>query len=492
MTDTVRVRFAPSPTGPLHIGGARSALFNFLLAHRYGGKFIVRIEDTDLERSSRESEHNILESLRWLGIQWDEGVDVGGNYGPYRQTERLESYQKGTEKLLAQGDAYRCYCSEEEIEAERQAFLAKGELPRYSGKCRSLTEAQEEQYQQEGRKAVVRFRVPEQGAIVVDDLVRGEISFDCIGIGDFVIVKSDGIPTYNYAVVVDDALMEITHVIRGEEHLSNTPRQLLIYKALQLKEPRFAHVSLILGKDRSKMSKRHGSTSIVNYREQGYLPEALVNFLVLLGWSPEGEEEIFSLEALTELFSLERVAKNPAVFDLDKLNWLNGLYIRQTPIERLVEMAIPHLQEAGYVSKSMGEEEQNKVQLMMQALQEKLAYVGQVKEYGPLFFDEKVTLEDDTAKAHLLAEEVPLLLQAFVSKLDDDRINEPASIKKILKELGKETKLSGKALFMPLRVAISGQQHGPDLPYLIAVLGKEGLLKRLRQTTEQAGLDLSF
>ncbi|QGG49209.1 glutamate--tRNA ligase [Heliorestis convoluta] len=492
MTEPIRVRFAPSPTGPLHIGGARSALFNYLLARRYGGQFIVRIEDTDLERSNKESEQNILESLRWLGIHWDEGIEMGGDHGPYRQTERLESYQKGVEQLLAQGHAYRCYCSEEELEAERQAFLAKGELPRYSGKCRTLQKEKEQEYVEEGRKAVIRFRVPEQGTIAVDDLVRGHVSFDCAGIGDYVIVKSDGIPTYNYAVVIDDASMEITHVIRGEEHLSNTPRQLLIYRALQLKEPRFAHVSLILGKDRSKMSKRHGSTSVVAYRSQGYLPEALINFLVLLGWSPEGEEEIFPLEELVRQFSLDRVAKNPAVFDLDKLNWLNGLYIRKTPVDRLVKMALPYLQEAGYIPVELTEDDHRKVTMMMEALQEKLAYVGQVQDYGALFFAETVTLENEEAKKILQEEQVPRLLESFLAKLEEDRDMEPAAIKKMLKEVNKETKISGKALFMPLRVALSGQQQGPDLPYLIALLGKEGVRNRLRQTTAQAGLSLSI
>jgi len=356
MKQELRVRFAPSPTGPFHIGGARSALFNWLLARKEGGKFVLRIEDTDLERSTKASEENIKEALRWLGIDWDEGVDVGGPYGPYRQTERLGLYREYTDKLLTSGHAYYCYCTEDELEAERQRQLAKGETPRYGGHCRSLTAADRERLAAEGRKPTVRFRVPEGQAIVFNDLVRGTVSFDSAGIGDFVIVKSDGIPVYNYAVVLDDALMRITHVIRAEEHLSNTPRQIVIYQALGLPLPEFGHISLILGKDRAKMSKRHGATAVEQYRNLGYLPAALVNFLALLGWAPEGEEEIFSREELIAKFSLDRVAKNPAVFDVDKLNWLNAHYLRQAGPAVITELALPHLEAAGYITLPLTDE----------------------------------------------------------------------------------------------------------------------------------------
>ena len=318
MEKEIRVRFAPSPTGPFHIGGARSALFNWLLARKTGGKLILRIEDTDLERSSRESEENIKAALKWLGMDWDEGVDVGGEYGPYRQTERLDLYRKYTEQLLAEGKAYHCYCTDEELEAERQALAAQSQMPRYMGKCRNLTPEQIAAFEKEGRKPTVRFRVPAGQQIVIHDMVRGDVVFDSDGIGDFVIVKSDGIPTYNYAVVIDDALMHITHVIRAEEHLSNTPRQSLIYDALAFEKPIFGHISLILGKDRTKMSKRHGATSVDQYRKLGYCPKGIVNFLALLGWAPNSEQEIFTTEELIQAFSMDHVAKNPAVFDLDK------------------------------------------------------------------------------------------------------------------------------------------------------------------------------
>ncbi|MBS3971192.1 MAG: glutamate--tRNA ligase, partial [Clostridia bacterium] len=295
MLGKVRVRFAPSPTGPLHIGGARSVLFNYLFARGANGTLVLRIEDTDLERSNRESEENIKASLRWLGLNWDEGIDVGGPFEPYRQTERLDIYEKYVNQLLASGHAYKCYCTEEELEEQREECRQKGELPRYLNRCRKLTEKEQGELAK-NRKGVIRFRVPAGEIIKIDDRVRGIVTFESDGIGDFIIVKSDGIPTYNFAVVIDDATMEITHVIRGEEHLTNTPRQILIYKALGLPEPTFAHVSLILGKDKSKMSKRHGDTSVEQYIKKGYLPEALINFLALMGWAPEGEEEIFTME----------------------------------------------------------------------------------------------------------------------------------------------------------------------------------------------------
>ncbi|WP_461570927.1 glutamate--tRNA ligase [Thermincola ferriacetica] len=476
--ESVRVRFAPSPTGPLHIGGARSALFNWLLARKYNGTMIVRIEDTDLERSSRESEENILKALEWLGLDWDEGIGKGGSNGPYRQTERLDIYREYAQKLLAAGQAYYCYCTEEELEAERQALLAKGEMPRYLGKCRQLTEEDRARYEAEGRKPVIRFRVPENENIVVRDLVRGNVVFESNGIGDYVIVKSDGIPTYNFAVVLDDALMGITHVVRGEEHLSNTPRQLMIYDALGLQAPQFAHVSLILGKDRSKMSKRHGATAIEQYEKLGYLPEALVNFLVLLGWSPEGEEEIFSLEQLVEQFSLDRVAKNPAVFDLDKLNWLNGYYIRQSPVERIAAMALPYLKEAGYVSDQVTADSEW-LKMVVASVQEYLSYVAEIIEHVKIYFNEDFDFESEEAKNILLDEDFPRVAELFKEKITALEELTPETAKQMLKALTKELKLGGKKVYMPLRVALTGQTHGPELFYIIPILGKEKALARL-------------
>jgi len=482
MDNSVVVRFAPSPTGPLHIGGARSALFNWLLARKYGGRIIVRIEDTDLERSSTESEENILESLLWLGLDWDEGIKKGGEHGPYRQTERLNTYTEAAEKLLETGQAYYCYCTEEELEAERQACMAKGELPRYLGKCRSLSAEERNRLEAEGRKKVIRFRVPDDENVIVQDLVRGNVIFESNGIGDYVIVKSDGIPTYNFAVVLDDSLMGVTHVIRGEEHLSNTPRQLLLYNALGLKTPYFAHVSLILGKDRSKMSKRHGSTSIEAYRSKGYLPEALVNFLALLGWSPAGEEEIFTLEEMVEQFSLDRVAKNPAVFDIDKLNWLNGSYIRKTDVGRITDLAIPFLREAGYITGEVTPDRYELLKMMVLSVQEKLEYVAQVTDHMKIYFDDHVKMENEEAAAVLQEPEVPEVMSAFRQKITEAEELTPENTKGILKTLTKELKLGGKKVYMPLRVALTGQMHGPELFYIIPVLGRDRVLVRLAQT----------
>lgn len=482
MDSSVKVRFAPSPTGPLHIGGARSALFNWLLARRYGGTMIVRIEDTDLERSSLESEQNILNALTWLGIDWDEGINKGGANGPYRQTERLDTYRDAADKLLNSGQAYYCYCTEEDLEAERQICMEKGELPRYLGKCRDLSEEDRAKFEAEGRKKVIRFRVPQDENIIVEDLVRGNVVFESNGVGDYVIVKSDGIPTYNFAVVLDDALMGITHVIRGEEHLSNTPRQLLLYDALGLQKPSFAHVSLILGKDRSKMSKRHGSTSIEAYQNQGYLPEALVNFLVLLGWSPEGEQEIFTLDELVQQFSLDRVAKNPAVFDVDKLNWINGNYIRQSPVERITDLAIPFLRDAGYVTGDITPEVYEWLKLIVLSVQEHLAYVAQITDHVKLYFDDNIHMESDEAAAVLQDEDIPTVMQEFRRKISESEELTPENTKALLKSLMKELKLPGKKVYMPIRVALTGQSHGPELFYIIPVLGRDRILVRLAQT----------
>lgn len=475
----VRVRFAPSPTGPFHIGGARSALFNWLLARRLGGKLVLRIEDTDLERSSRESEENIKEALRWLGITWDEGVDIGGPYGPYRQTERLDTYRPYTEKLLATGQAYYCYCTDEELEAERQELLAKGQMPRYMGRCRHLTPEDKARFEAEGRKPAIRFHVPENRQIVFTDMVRGTVSFDSNGIGDFVIVKSDGIPVYNYAVVIDDSLMHITHVIRAEEHLSNTPRQILIYDALGFALPEFGHISLILGKDRAKMSKRHGATSVEQYRNLGYLPEALVNFLALLGWSPVGEEEIFSLQELIEQFSMDRVAKNPAVFDIDKLNWINAHYIKQASADKITELAIPHLKAAGYINGEMTAEQKAWLVDMVAVLQEHLSYAAQIVDHVDVFFNDNIEFENDEARQVLLDDDIPKVMDSFRTKLNQLDVVDVSSVKPLLKSIIKELKLGGKKVYMPLRVALTGKMHGPELYNIIPLLGKKRALDRL-------------
>jgi len=469
----IRVRFAPSPTGPLHIGGARSALFNYLLAARENGDFILRVEDTDLDRSTPESEQNIIASLRWLGIEWNEGVGKGGPFGPYRQTERLPLYRAAVQQLLDNGYAYTCYCTEEELATVRAEQQANGLTPHYNGTCRHLSAEQRAAKEAAGMKPVVRFAVPQNQALVIDDLVRGKVVFnsDEIG-GDFVILKSDGLPTYNFAVVVDDYQMQITHVIRGEEHLPNTPRQLLLYDAFAYTRPTFAHVSLILGPDHSKMSKRHGSVSVVNYQEQGFLPEAIVNFLALLGWSPEGDNELLSMEQLRQQFSLTRVSKSPAVFDIAKLRWLNAQYLRMLPPAEIAAGLTPYLPPGFNPEQAL---------LLAQTLANHLETFAQVEDYLPLVEGAERPPLDEAAAEVLAQEHVPDLLAAFTSLIAamDEESFSAAAVKEAIKQAGKETGTKGAALFMALRVAITGCTHGPDLDKLAALIGKENLLKRL-------------
>ncbi|MEW6698412.1 MAG: glutamate--tRNA ligase [Bacillota bacterium] len=476
---SVRVRFAPSPTGPLHIGGARSALFNWLYARNQGGQFLVRIEDTDIERSSRESEQNILNALRWLAIDWDEGIETGGPNGPYRQTERLAIYREIARQLLEAGHAYHCYCSEEELAAEREALMAKGELPRYLGRCRNLCDEDKAKLETEGRKPVVRFKVKENQIITIHDHVRGQVEFESNGIGDFVIMKSDNIPTYNFAVVADDHAMNITHVVRAEEHLSNTPRQILIYDALGWDKPEFAHISLILGKDRTKMSKRHGATSIEQYQNLGYLPEALVNFLALLGWSPGGEEEIFSLQEIVEQFSLDRVAKNPAVFDIDKLNWLNGHYIRQSSVDKLTQLAIPYLINAGYLEQEPDAEKLAWLQQVVAIARNYISYMEEITRHVDIFFQDAVNVVEEDAKDVQTWEQMPVVMKAAVELFSEAPALTEESVKAIIKAVGKQTGLKGKFIFQPLRVAITGKTHGPELHQIIPVIGRDRTIARL-------------
>ncbi len=480
MNENVRVRFAPSPTGPLHIGGARSALFNYLLAKKYNGTMVLRIEDTDRERSSKESEENIKDSLKWLGIDWNEGIDIGGDYGPYRQMERLEIYEKYINILLENNKAYKCYCTEEELEIQREEQKKRGETSHYTGICSNLTPEEEEQKIKEGRKPVIRFRVPKGKVVQIDDKVRGKVNFETDGVGDFVIVKSDGIPTYNFAVVIDDYEMNITHIIRGEEHLSNTDKQALLYEALDIPKPQFAHVSLILGEDRSKMSKRHGYTSVVKYRENGFLPEAIVNFLALLGWSPEGEEEIFTLDELVKQFSLDRVAKNPAVFNMEKLKWINGYYIRNSSVERIVELAIPYLQDKGYLSEDIDDVQKEWITKIVSATREKLSTVSEIKEYMNFFVNDEIQFENDKAKKEIEGEQVPEVLHTLLNKLKEEETLEPSNVKKILKSITKELKLGGRKVFMPVRVALTGKMSGPEVHDIISIIGVEKVEKRIQ------------
>ncbi|MGB9779909.1 glutamate--tRNA ligase [Caldanaerobacter sp.] len=474
----LRVRFAPSPTGPIHIGNIRTALFNYLFSRSEGATFVLRIEDTDLERSSKEFEELIFKELKWLGIEWDEGPDRPGPYGPYRQSERLKIYHEFAQKLIEEKKAYRCYCTPEELEEDRKKAIERGEIPRYSGRCRYLTKEQEEAFIREGRKPVIRFMVPDDEVIEFEDLIKGKITIksDTLG-GDMVIIKSDGMPTYNFAVVIDDALMKITHVIRGEDHIYNTPKQILIYKALGFEVPQFAHAPLILGPDRTKLSKRHGHTYIGQYRELGYLPEAMFNFLSLLSWYPEDNVELMTKEEIIKKFNFKRIHKSNPVFDIEKLNWMNQQYIQKSPIERIVDLSIPHLRKAGYIDE-IDELRYNWLKNVVALYKDGLSYVAQIVEVAKTFFVEEVNYTEEMIEflknqaSFKVLKGFKVYLESQDEVLEEDVIG---WMKKAQKDLG----IKGKEFFMPIRIAVTGEEHGPDLVKMIVLLGKDKIVKRL-------------
>lgn len=483
MSSDIRVRYAPSPTGHLHIGNARTALFNYLFARNQGGKFIIRIEDTDKKRNIEGGEESQLKYLKWLGMDWDESIDLDGGYGPYRQSERNEIYEQYYQELLDKGLAYKCYCTEEELEAEREAQSDSKQIAGYSGRCRHLSAEKREKFEQEGRKPSIRFRVPEGKVYAFDDMVKGHVSFESDGVGgDFVIVKKDGTPTYNFAVAVDDYLMKISHVLRGDDHISNTPKQLMIYEALGWEAPIFGHMTLIVNESRKKLSKRDESIIqfIEQYEELGYLPEALFNFIALLGWSPAGEEEIYSKEDLIQIFDAERLSKSPALFDKQKLAWMNNQYIKKTDIEKLVEISLPHLIKAGRVPEQMTDQELQWAKGLIALYQEQMSYGAEIVELSGLFFKDDVEM-DEEAKEVIADEDVPAVLAAFLQEVEQLEEFTADEIKQSLKAVQKATGQKGKKLFMPVRVATTGQTHGPDLPKAIALLGREKVASRLKQ-----------
>ncbi len=480
MSSEVRVRYAPSPTGHLHIGNARTALFNYLFARNQNGKFIIRIEDTDQKRNIEGGEESQLRYLKWLGIEWDESIDIGGEYGPYRQSERTEIYQKYTEELLEKGLAYHCYCTSEELEKEREEQQANSQMPRYSGKCRNLTAEQRAELEAEGREPSIRFRVPSNTEIKWNDIVKDEVSFESEGIGDFVIVKKDGTPTYNYAVAIDDHLMKMTHVLRGDDHISNTPKQILVYEALGWTPPVFGHMTLIVNENRRKLSKRDESIIqfIEQYKELGYLPEALFNFITMLGWSPVGEEEIFSKEQFIEIFDPARLSKSPALFDTSKLRWMNNQYMKQLDLDEVVALSVPHLVKAGKVEETRDAETEQWVRDLVALYQEQMSFGAEIVELTEMFFKKEIEYSEE-AKAVLAEEQVPEVLKAFAEEISSLEEFSADEIKAATKAVQKATGQKGKKLFMPIRVATTGETHGPELPKAISLLGKETVLARL-------------
>jgi nondiscriminating glutamyl-tRNA synthetase len=468
----LRVRFAPSPTGHLHVGNARTALFNWLLARGAGGTFILRIEDTDVERSTRASESAIHDDLRWLGLTWDEGPDVGGAHGPYRQSERLAIYAEHAQRLIARGAAYYCFCTPEELEAQRAAALAAGLQPKYQGTCRTLDPAAWSRRVGAGEPAALRFIVPADREITFVDAVRGQVTFDTGIIGDPVLVRSDGHPAYNFAVVVDDALMHVTHVIRGEDHISNTPRQLLLYEALGYEAPAFAHLSLVLGPDHSPLSKRHGATSVAEFREKGYLPQALLNYLALLGWSPGHDEEVLPAAELAARFRLADVGHSAGVFDEDKLAWLNRQYLKAADPAEIAPLAVPFLSAAGYV-RALDAQGLAFVRSLVPLFATSVDRLQQVPErLRVLFaFDPSETLARPDVRAEL---ESSAARDVIVTLADDLATAPRCSTRELFRaaaaRVRQRTGQKGRALFHPIRVALTGEPEGPELDLLVPAI----------------------
>ena len=475
----MRLRFAPSPTGQLHVGNARTALFNWLLAAGQGGTFILRIEDTDLERSSRESEQAILEDLRWMGLDWTEGIEAGGDHGPYRQTERLHMYRAYAVELLSSGAAYHCFCSAEQLETDRQAALAAGRPPKYAGRCRSLSRDEARRRIDGGEKAVIRFRVPEgHRDIVFNDLVRGEVRFSTEVIGDPVLVRSDGIPAYNYAVVIDDALMEITHVIRGEDHISNTPRQLLLYEAFGWRPPIFAHVSLVMGPDHSPLSKRHGATSVAEFRARGYLPEALTNYLALIGWSPGADEEVLPISELATRFRIEDVGHSAGVFDVEKLAWVNRHYLKAAAPARLAQLAIPYLRQAGWVSELM-DGDLTYLESVIPIAAASVDRLEQIPARLSFLFDYSAVRSLQNGSIAQEAHESAAVIESLARELETSApLLDREAFRAMAKRVQQSSGAKGKALFHPIRLALTGEAEGIELDIAVPAIERGAQLSQ--------------
>lgn len=477
--EEVRVRFAPSPTGYLHVGGARTALFNYFFAKRYNGKFILRIEDTDTERLKEDSVSQILSSMKWLGINWDEGPEVGGEYGPYFQSERQGIYAKETNRLLEEGKAYYCFCTEEDIEKEREEQKKK-KLPfRYSGRCRNLSKEKIEEYLAQGKPYVIRIKIPHEGSTEIDDLIRGRVVFQNDQLDDYIIMKSNGMPTYNFACVVDDHAMKMSHVIRAEEHLSNTPKQYWIYKALGYELPQFAHLPMILAPDRSKLSKRHGATSVEEFREKGFLNTSIVNYLTLLGWSPGENQEIFSMEDTIEKFSLENVSKTAAVYDVEKLKWMNGNYLRTLDLDYITKEAIPYLIEEGLVDEDEVDEKYDYIKRVVDVVREKVKLLPEIADASTYFFKDIEEYEPRGVKKRFRKEGVSELLERGRDTLEKLDKFDVETVEKAYRDLIDELGIKGGDIIHPTRLALSGRTVGPGLFDIISILGKETCIKRM-------------
>lgn len=477
MTETVRTRFAPSPTGDLHVGGARTALFNWLFTRHEGGEFILRIEDTDFDRSAQKYVDRILSAMRWLGLDWDEGPEVGGPHGPYAQSERLDVYEDIVDRLKKKDKIYKCYCTKEELEKQRQRQRDRGEPPRYSGRCRDLSDEEEQKFIDEGRDFTYRYRIPRK-PVTVRDIAKGDVSFPPDQVGDFIIIKSNGSPSYNFAVVVDDQLMNITHVIRGDDHLSNTPRQLYLYDAFDWEPPTWVHLAMILGQDGERLSKRHGATDVQEYRDDGFLPEAMNNALALLGWSPPDGEEVKPIPDLIEEFSLDRVSKSASRFDFDKVRWLNGQHLRSLSAEELVARFKPFLPE------QMNERDRDQLPELLDTLREQLELLTDFAPLYETFFQQPVEPSEEALDWLRERPEAVTVVDEFASRLEAVSTLDGDATGDVIGDVDDAVEASGRDLYLPMRIAVTGRMEGPEFHEMMPLLGKERCLNRVRTVLE--------
>jgi glutamyl-tRNA synthetase len=481
VSESVRVRFAPSPTGHLHIGGARTAIYNWAFARKHGGTFVLRIDDTDPERSTQENTDAILSALRWLGIDWDEGPEVGGDFGPYFQTQRHALYSAALEHLKSSGSVYPCFCSAEDLQSARDAARAEGGSAGYARTCRALTAEDAAARVTAGEPHTWRLKVPaDRGDVVFDDAVRGESTFASEVLDDFIVVRTDATPTYNFATVVDDVEMEITHVIRGDDHLSNTPRQILVFEALEAPIPVFAHLSMIWGPDGKRLSKRHGAANVEDYREQGILPEALVNYLALLGWSLDDKTTIIDAETLTASFSLERVSKNPAVFDAEKLEWMNGVYLREMTAEQFVDRMLPVLATAGLMTPENAEQQRTWLLELAPLLSERVKRLDEIAPMVAFLFADKVTIEEDARAKVLEKEGATEALTTTAEVFDSLSDFSSSTVEEALRSVPELTGVKPKLVFQAVRVAVTGSTVSLPLFESLSLLGKGRSMERIR------------
>lgn len=487
MSKNVRVRFAPSPTGHLHIGGARTAIYNWLFARNEGGTFVLRIDDTDPERSTPEHTASILASLRWMGLDWDEGPEAGGDFGPYFQSQRLDSYTDAARKLLASGKAYHCYCSAEELEARREAATAERRAPGYDRRCRALDDKDRAEREARGLASTIRLASPLTGETRFTDLVRGEIVFPNPVLDDYVLLRTDGTPTYNLASVLDDAAMKITHIIRGDDHLSNTPRQIILFEALGAAVPQFAHMPLTWGTDRKRLSKRHGATSVEAYREMGYLPEAMLNYLTLLGWSLDDKTTFFSRQDLVRHFTLGRVSNNPGIFDPDKLAWMNGSYIRELTPQDLTDKLVPFLQDAGLIDDDWYRHNRAWLLKLVPLVRERLKTLAEIVDLAGFFFVPAVQIEPEAAAKALSGPDAGPILEAATEEIHSAEPFETGVIEERLRCIPAKLDVKPKAVFQAIRVAVTGGLVSPPLFETIELLGRESTETRLKAALAQLG-----